>query len=130
MFARFGIPERIVTDNATNFTSAEFSYFLKQNGIKQTTSAPYHPASNCLAECAVKIFKTGIKKMTEGSLKQKLSRLLFSYRRTPQSTTGVSPAELLMYRKIRSVDLLNPSLTDKIESSQSAKNVSHDKRAN
>ena len=82
-----GIPERIVTDNATNFTSAEFSYFLKQNGIKQT-SAPYHPTSNGLAERAVKIFKTGIKKMTEGSLRQKLSRFLFNYRRTPQSTTG------------------------------------------
>ena len=130
VFTRFGIPERIVTDNATNFTSAEFSYFLKQNGIKQTTSAPYHPASNGLAERAVKIFKTGIKKMTEGSLKQKLSRFLFSYRRTPQSTIGVSPAELSMNRKLRSVlDLLNPSLTNKVKSSQSAQKVSHDKRA-
>ena len=35
-----------------------------------------------------------------------------------------------MNRKLRSVlDLLNPSLTDKVESSQSAQKVSHDKRA-
>ena len=57
VFARFGIPERIVTDNAPNFVSAEFSHFLHQNRIKQTTSAPYHPASNGLAERTVKIFK-------------------------------------------------------------------------
>ena len=130
VFARFGLPERIVTDNAPNLVSTEFSHFLKQNGIKQTTSAPYHPASNGLAERAVKIFKNGMKKMTEGSLRQKLARFLFSYRITPQSTTGVSPAELLMGRKLRSVlDLLNPNVTDRVESSQSAQKASHDKRA-
>ena len=68
IFARFGLPERIVTDNVPNFTSAEFSYFLKQNGIKQTTYAPYHPAS----EQAVKIFKIATKKMTVGSLQNLL----------------------------------------------------------
>ena len=51
----------------------------------------------------MKIFKNGMKKMTEGSLAQKLVRFLFSYRITPQSTTGVSPSELLMNRKLRSV---------------------------
>ena len=65
VFARFGLPERVITDNAPNFVSSEFSQFMKSNGIKQTTSAPYHPASNGLAERAVKIFKNGMKKMTE-----------------------------------------------------------------
>ena len=88
---------------------AKFSQFLNNNGIKHTTSAPYHPASNGLAERAVKTFKAGMRKMTEGSLRQKLARFLFSYRTTPHSTTGVSPAELLMNRKLKSVlDLLNP----------------------
>ena len=100
VFARFGIPERIVTENAPNFVSAELSHFLCQNGIKQTTSAPYHPANNGLAERAVKIFKNGMKKMTAVPLPQKLARFLFSYRITPQSTMGVSPSELLMNRKL------------------------------
>ena len=130
VFARFGLPERIVTDNAPNFTSSEFSNFLKQNGIKQTTSAPYHPASNGLAERAVKIFKIGMKKMTEGSLQQKLARFLFHYRITPQTTTGVSPSQLLMNRELRSVlHLLNPNITDRVESSQSTQKKSHDKRS-
>ena len=69
MSARFGIPDRIVTDNAPNCVSTEFIHFLKQNGIKHTTSTPYHPASNCLAERAVKIFKNGMKQMMEGLLR-------------------------------------------------------------
>ena len=128
VFARFGLPDRIVSDNAPNFVSAEFLHFLKQNGVKHVTSAPYHPASNGLAERAVKTFKTAMRKMTEGSLKQKLARFLFSYRTTPQSTTGVSPAELLMNKKLRSVlDLLNPLISNRVESAQDRQIVSHDK---
>jgi transposase InsO family protein len=55
MFARFGIAKTVVTDNCTYFTSTEFEAFLKSNGIQHFTSAPYHPASNGLAECAVQI---------------------------------------------------------------------------
>ena len=67
-FATFGLPEILVTDNRTNFTSAEFKEFLKANGMWHTRTALYHPASNSLAEHAVQSFKLGMKKITAGSL--------------------------------------------------------------
>lgn len=40
-FSRYGLPDTIVTDNVTPFTSGEFSEFLrKTNGIKHLTLAP------------------------------------------------------------------------------------------
>ena len=53
MFATHGLPEMLVTDNASYFTSQEFQDFAKLNGIRHVTSAPYHPAPNGLAERAV-----------------------------------------------------------------------------
>ena len=66
MFATHGIPETIVTDNGSVFTSSEFQLFMDMNGIRHLTTAPYHPASNGLAEQAVQTIKTGLKKMTSG----------------------------------------------------------------
>ena len=53
MFATHGIPDTIVSDNSSVFTSKEFQQFVQLNGIKYVTTAPYHPASNGLAERAV-----------------------------------------------------------------------------
>ena len=60
-FATHGLPKTLVTDNGLVFTSAEFWEFLKRNGIRHVTSAPYHPTSNGLAECAVQVFKEGMR---------------------------------------------------------------------
>ena len=96
VFSRFRIPEVLVSDNGSCFASAEFESFLKENGVKHITSTPYHPACNGLAERAVQILKKGLKKVTEGSIQTHLAKILMSYRITPKSTTGSSPAELLL----------------------------------
>ena len=108
LFATHGIPQQIVSDNGTGFTSQEFEQFVQQNGIKHILSSPYHPASNGLAERAVQTFKSGVSKL-QGPIENRLLHFLFKYRITPQSTTGISPAELLMGRRLRSyLDLLHP----------------------
>ena len=43
--------------------------------------------------------------MGEGGLKTKLARFLLQYRNAPQGTTGQSPAELMMGRRLRSESL-------------------------
>ena len=130
VFAQFGIPETVVTDNGTCFVSAEFESFLKANGVKHLTSAPYHPASNGLAERAVQIVKQGLKKVTQGSLNARLAKILFAYRLTPQSTTGISPSELLLGRRPRSrLDLVRPNTAERVEAKQLQQKVHHDTSA-
>ena len=111
LIAQFGIPETIVSDNGTQFVATEFKEFCQQNGIRHIQTAPYHPSSNGLAEWAVQVFKHGVCKQSSGSIHDKIARVLFQYRTTPHSTTGITPAELLLGRKLRSrLDLLKPIL--------------------
>lgn len=52
-----------------------------------------------------------MRKCQESSLKEKIAQVLFSYRVTPQTTTGLSTAELLQGGKLRcSLDVLHPGL--------------------
>ena len=127
LFAQFGLPDTNVTYNGTCFVSAEFAAFLKRNGIKQITSALYHPASNGMAERAVQIIKPGLKKLTQGSIHTRLARILKAYRLTPHSTTGMSPSELLLghHPKCR-LDLLKPTTADRVEANQWKQKQQHD----
>ena len=52
IFARNGLPQQLVSDNGPQFVSEEFREFLRFN-----ESAPYHPATNGLAERFVHTFK-------------------------------------------------------------------------
>ena len=61
MFATHGVPDTIVSDNASSFTSAQFARFCSRNNINHLTSAPFHLASNGLAEQTVQSFKTMLK---------------------------------------------------------------------
>ena len=125
-----GLPDTIVTDNAAVFTSSEMKEFFSRNGIKHITSAPYHPASNGLAERAVQTFKSAIKRSTEGSLETRIQRFLFDYRITPHSTTGISPANLLMNRQPKSkLDLVVPNLSKRVTDVQDKQKQLHDQHA-
>ena len=121
MFVKFGLPETIITNNGSCFVSEEFETFLRSNGIRHVTSAPYHLASNGLAEHALQIVKRGLTKVTSGSMNTRLAKVLFSHRITPQTTTGVSPAELLLGTRPRTrLDLLHPNTVKRVEEKRSS----------
>ena len=114
IFSIFGLPQVIVLDNATVFTSAEFQKFADENGITHQKATPYG-----LAEKAVQTFKEMIKKLS-GPLETRLSQFLFAYRTTHQALTGVSPAFLMFGRTLHTrLDLLFPNTTaDQVRKSQ------------
>ena len=42
----YGLPETILHDNAAEYLSGDFATFCQEKGIKQISSAPYHPNQN------------------------------------------------------------------------------------
>lgn len=124
LFARTGLPERLISDNGNQFTSEEFQSFVRKNGIKHTTTVPYHPASNGLAERFVQSFKQSMKTIGNAQmpLSEKLAKFLHAYRNTDHTTTGQAPAVLFMGRRLRSrLDLLKPDLRRDVTQKQSTK---------
>ena len=132
MFATHGIPEIVVSDNGTVFTSDEFETFMTSNGIRHIKSAPYHPSTNGLTERAIQTLKGNLKKSKTGPLETRISRFLFKYRTTPHTTTGISPAELLMGRQLRShLSILHPDFTiqTRVTNKQQRQKNNHDSHA-
>ena len=86
--------------------------------MKHIKSAPYHSCSNGLADRAVQLVKKGLKEKKEGSSYEFNVRTsaIMAYRSTPQSTTGMTPSELLQGRRIRTrLDLLKPNVNERVE---------------
>ena len=128
-FARFGLPHTVVTDNGSCFTSEEFAIFLTKNGVCHVKTAPYHPSSNGQAE-HVQVFKNRFKKLRDGTVSDRLARFLLSYRITPHSTTGLSPAELVFGRNLRSrFDHVQPDVSARVEKQQHHQKEVHDNHA-
>ena len=92
LIARYCLPEQVVSDNGPQFSSEEFSTFMKQNGIKHTKCSPYHPSSNGAVERLVHTFKQAMKAGARDGLsaQHRLDNFLLSYRSTPHSTTGTT----------------------------------------
>ena len=99
MMARHGIPEQICTDN-NPFNSAEFLRFAKTWNFTLITSSPTYPQSNGQAENIVKTIK---QLLTKASLSGRDPYIaLLEYRNTPVAGMTLSPAQMLMSRRLRS----------------------------
>ena len=97
-FYLMGFPDRLRTDNGPQFISQEFINKCDEFNIEQEWSDPHYPTSNGHAERMVGVAKSLIKKSSGES---NLKSMIQIYNSTPSSTTGISPAEMLMQRKIR-----------------------------
>ena len=98
LFSRVGIPDEILTDQGTNFTSRLMQLFQQQLGIKAIKTTPYHPQTDGLVERFNQTLKRMLQKFVDDTGKdwdRWLPFVMFAYREVPQASTGFSPFELL-----------------------------------
>ena len=95
MFARHGTPEILRSDNGPQYTSQTTKEFAKAYGFVIITSSPRYPQSNGLAERMVQSIKHLLSRADDPYL------ALLAYRSTPLPWCALSPAELLMGRRLR-----------------------------
>ena len=103
VFTTHGLPLSIRSDNGPQFRSEVFEQYLEDNGIEHRKTTPLWPQANGEVE---RQNRSLLKRMriaqAEGKeWKKEVRKYLVAYRSTPHSTTGVSPAELLFCRKVR-----------------------------
>ena len=103
-FHRWGVPEEISLDGATNYTSKETTDWLEKWEVQIRLSSAYYPQSNGRAEVGVK----SLKRLLDGNLGprgsincDKTAQALMRYRNTPLRDVDKSPAELALGRPIR-----------------------------
>ena len=94
IFARWGVPEELVSDNGGQFKADVFQKFAFEYGFTQTFTSPHFPQANGEAESVVKIAKKILQQ-------EDIFVASMAYRATPVTATGVSPSELMMGRRIR-----------------------------
>ena len=129
LFAMFGTPHVVRSDNGPPFNGEEFAKFAQVLGFKHRRVTPLWPRANGEVERFVKTLKKYIKAAkTEGkNWRKEMQSFLRNYRTTPHATTGVAPSVLLMKRvarnKIPQTNNVDPvsEIIRRYDSSQKAK---------
>ena len=114
IFATYGTPRRIESDNGPPFNSKEFNEFAEQEGFQHHRVTPLHPRANGEVE---RFMQTLNKTEQIASLqgKNRLERrnaiqdMLIAYRSTPHPATGVAPYGALKGIPVRTkLDYIEP----------------------
>jgi ribonuclease HI len=95
---RFGVPNRVITDNGTQFTSQYFQEYCEDMGIQLCFASVAHPKSNGQVERANAEILRGLKIQTYCDLErhgarwiEELPSVLWRDRTTPSRATGETP---------------------------------------
>ncbi len=113
LFSRWGLPNTITTDNGPQLISAEFTTYLKNKGIHHIRTAYYHPQANGGVERFHQSLKNSLRAhLFQGwTFSRAIHHTLLHYRATQHSTTGVSPAFLMLGRELHlPLNRLSPAL--------------------
>lgn len=98
----FGVPEILLTDNGTQFTSKEFAALLKQYGVKHWLTPSYHPQVNN-TERVNKVVTTAIRATLKGKHTQwteNLQKIACAIRTSVHDSTKYTPYFLTFGRNM------------------------------
>ena len=100
------MPEEILTDQGSNFTSQLLAELYRLLHIHPICTSPYHPQTDGLVER----FNQTLQSMLRKAATITKSGLLFTYREVLQASTGFSLFKLLYGRDVRGpLDILKES---------------------
>jgi hypothetical protein len=98
IICRFGVPNKIITDNGSHFTSGAFQGYCEDLGIQICYASPAHPESNGQVECANAEILKGLQTRTNDGLKKHVKKwidelpcALWGNRTSPSRATGEMP---------------------------------------
>ena len=97
IICRYGIPEKIISDNATNLNNKMMEQICKQFKIKHHNSTPYRPKMNGGVEVVNKNVKKIVAKMTDTykDWHKKLPFALHAYRTAVKTSIRATPFSLV-----------------------------------
>ena len=98
IFARYGCPRAIISDDGSHFNNAHFRALLKKYGVHHHVTTPYQPQENGQVEVSNREVKSILKKIIRPNGKDwahKLPGALWAYETAYRTPIGMSPFQLI-----------------------------------
>ena len=96
---RYGIPNKINTDNATSFSNKVMKELTSRSVIEHTKSTPYHSQGNPICERANQLVLGTLSPTEKYRWYDHCEYISYAYNTTVHSTTGLSPFFVLYCRQ-------------------------------